>query len=127
MSKESVELIRRNYELFQATGDFPSELIAPEFVWDMSNFRGWPEKKLYLGIDGAREFLREWLEAWDDWELALESLHDGGDRVVAIVRQHGKSKSTGLPIDLHGSPKREYPPAVGTTVHAPVAGRQTVG
>jgi ketosteroid isomerase-like protein len=48
----------------------------------------------------AREFLRDWLEAWDDWELAVESLHDGGDRVVAIVRQRGRSKTTGLPIDM---------------------------
>jgi ketosteroid isomerase-like protein len=100
MSKENIEIVRRGFEHFEATGDFLPELIDPEFVWDMSNFRGWPEQKLYPGLDGAREFMRDWLEAWDDWEFAVESFHDGGDKVVAIVRQRGNSKTTGLAVDM---------------------------
>ena len=100
MSKENIEIVRRGFEHFEATGDFLPELSAPEFVWDMSNFRGWPEKKLYPGLDGAREFMRDWLEAWDDWRFTVESLRDGGDKVVAIVRQRGNSKTTGLAVDM---------------------------
>jgi ketosteroid isomerase-like protein len=30
----------------------------------------------------------------------MEALHDAGDKVVAIVRQHGQSKTSGLPVDM---------------------------
>jgi ketosteroid isomerase-like protein len=100
MSQENVEIVRRRYEHLAATGDFLTETTALDFVWDMSKFRGWPEQQTYEGVEGARVFLRNWLEAWDDWELELEALHDAGDRVVAIVRQRGRSKTSGLPVDM---------------------------
>lgn len=101
MSEENVEIVRRGFEHFRQTRDFLREdVYDPAFVWDMSTFRGWPEKQTYEGLDGAREFMRAWLDAWDDWQLDVESLHDGGDKVVAIVRQRGRSKSTGLEVDM---------------------------
>jgi ketosteroid isomerase-like protein len=100
MSQENVELVREAYERFQATGEFDPELTDPEFVWDMSTFRGWPGQQEYPGVEGARQFLNEWLEAWDEWELRLEGLHDAGEQVVAIVRQRGRSKAMGLPVDM---------------------------
>jgi ketosteroid isomerase-like protein len=66
----------------------------------MSRFKGWPERKAYLGIEGAREFVSDWSDAWDDWELEVDALIDAGDEVVAIVRQRGRSKSTGLVVDM---------------------------
>ena len=100
MSRENVDNLRRNYEHFIATGEFSGE-FAPDFVWDMSTFRNWPERQTYEGIEGARQFLAEWLEAWDDWELELEELRDADESVVAIVRQRGRSKATGLLVDMH--------------------------
>src|SRR5688572_14581195 len=100
MSQENVEIVRRRYEHLAATGDYLAETHAPDFVWDMSKFRGWPEQQTYEGAEGARAFLRDWLEAWDDWELEVEALHDAGDKVVAIVRQRGRSKASGLPVDM---------------------------
>ncbi len=100
MSQENVEIVRRRYEYLAATGDYLSETHAPDFVWDMSKFRGWPEQQTYDGVEGARVFLRDWLEAWDDWEVEVEALHDAGDKVVAIVRQRGRSKTTGLHVEM---------------------------
>ena len=100
MSQENVEIVRRGYEYFAATGEVRAEGTAPDFVWDMSKFRGWPEQQTYEGREGARMFLRDWLEAWDGWELAVEEYHDAGDKVVAIVRQRGRSKTSGLPVDM---------------------------
>ena len=100
MSQENVEIVRRGFEHFQATGDFLLEVLDPEFVWDMSTFRGWPEEQRYAGIEATRRFFRDWLEAWNDWELEVESLHDAGDKVVAIVRQQGRARETGMPIDM---------------------------
>ena len=100
MSRENVDNLRRNYEHFIATGEFSGQ-FAPDFVWDMSTFRNWPERQTYEGIDGARQFLADWLEAWDDWELELEELRDADESVVAILRQRGRSRATGLLVDMH--------------------------
>jgi ketosteroid isomerase-like protein len=101
VSREGVELVARGYEQFRVSGEIPSEFVAPDFVWDMSKFRGWPEQQLYEGIEGTRKFIRDWSEAWDDWELEVEALHDAGERIVAVLRQHGRSKATGLTVGMH--------------------------
>ena len=101
MSQENVEVVRRGYAYRQARGDFLVEVLAPDYVWDMSHFSGWPEQQTYEGIEEARRFIREWTAAFDDWEIELVSLHDAGrDKVVGVVRQRGRSKTTGLPVDM---------------------------
>jgi ketosteroid isomerase-like protein len=101
MSQENVEIARRGYEHFVATGELRAEIVHPDFVWDMSTFRGWPEQQTYPGIEGAMQFIADWTESWEDWDLQLEELRDAGDRVVAILRQRGRSKATGLPAEMH--------------------------
>jgi ketosteroid isomerase-like protein len=100
MSKENVEIVRLGLEHFLETRDFLEDRIAPEYVWDMSTFRGWPEQQTYEGLEGARDFIRTWADAWEDWTLELKELHDAGDKVVAVMHQHGRSKSTGLDVDM---------------------------
>ncbi len=101
MSQENVEIVRRGYEHFAATGELLADLTDPDFVWDMSTFRGWPERQTYPGTEGAREFLTEWTDAWEDWELEVEGYVDGGERVVVILRQQGRAKATGAPVVMH--------------------------
>ena len=101
VSEENVEIVRRGYERFIATGDFLAEAVDPDFVWDMSTFHSWPERQTYEGLEGAQEFMSEWVGSWDDWQLEVEELRDAGAQVVAIVRQRGRSKATGLPVDMH--------------------------
>ena len=100
MTRENVEVVQRGYEHRKTTGDFLDEILASDFVWDMSKFRGWPEQQVYEGVQGADRFLEEWTSAWDDWELQLDELYDAGDKVVAIHRQHGRSRSTGIRADM---------------------------
>src|SRR5450755_306718 len=101
MSRENVEIVRRGYVHRQATGDFLEEIIAPDFVWDMSKFQGWPEQQCYEGIEEARSFIRDWTAVFDDWEIEVAELHDaGGDKVVGVLRQRGRSKITGLLVEM---------------------------
>ena len=100
MSQENVELVRLGYEQFRATGRFPGEIASPDFVWDMSNFHGWPERQAYEGIAGAEAFLRDWTAAWEDWELELDALQDAGNRVIGLVRQRGRSRSAGMLVEM---------------------------
>ena len=101
MSRENVETVRRHYEHRQSHDDFLEEIIAPDYVWDMSHFRGWPEQRTYEGIDGARRFVREWTAAFDDWAIEVVEIHDAGDdRVVAVIDQRGRSRSASLPVEM---------------------------
>jgi ketosteroid isomerase-like protein len=60
----------------------------------------WAEQQLYEGADGAQTFLDDWTDAWEDWEFEVEAVHDTGDKVVAVARQRGRAKATGMPFDM---------------------------
>jgi ketosteroid isomerase-like protein len=96
MSQENVEIIRRGYGHYLATG----ELRAPaDLVWDVSRL-GWPDQQIYTGLEGAMQFNAEWADAWDGWELEVEDYLDAGERVVVIINQRGRAKATGIPVDM---------------------------
>ena len=61
---------------------------------------GWPDKQIYFGAEGANQFIAEWADAWDGWELTAEDFIDAGSRVVVIVSQRGRLKATGIPVDM---------------------------
>ena len=75
------------------TGRPDPELMAPEFVWDMTNFHGWPEQQSYEGLQGTLDFLGNWTSAWDDWELEMEELHDAGDRVAEFFQDAARDRA----------------------------------
>jgi ketosteroid isomerase-like protein len=100
MSQENVEIVRQGYERFAASGEVVEDLTTDDLMWNMSNFHGWPEQQVYEGIDGVQAFLREWMGAWEDWELEVEALLDAGDMVVALVHQRGRSKAAGMPVEM---------------------------
>ena len=96
MSRENVEIMRRGYAHFMATREIRAH---PDLVWDVSKL-GWPDQQIYNGCEGAMQFNAEWAAAWDDWELVPEDYLDAGERVVVIVNQRGRSKATGIPVDM---------------------------
>lgn len=99
MSQENIDILRRAVAHFDATGEHLTEIYAPEFVWDMTSYRDWPEPEIYEGVEGLRRFLADWKRVFD-WEYELESLHDAGDRVVMILVQRGRTKSTGIEVAM---------------------------
>ena len=100
MSQANVDTLLGGYEWFRVTGRFPAHLATPDFVWDMSHFDGWPVQQVYEGAQGADDFFAEWGSAWDDWEVEIKALHDLGDKVLAIVKQRGRSKLSGVPVEM---------------------------
>jgi ketosteroid isomerase-like protein len=94
MSQKNVEILRGGYEWFQVNGTFPAHLATPDFIWDVSHYHGWPEQQVYAGVQGAEKFFADWRAAWDEWQVEIETLHDVGDRVLAIVRQRGRLRMT---------------------------------
>jgi ketosteroid isomerase-like protein len=100
MSEQNVQLVQRAYEVFKDGGRFDADMATADFVWDMSHFVGWTEQQTYEGVEGMRAFLAEWTASWDGWQLELDTLHDAGERVVAVMRQRGRSKMTGMPLEM---------------------------
>ncbi|HZO58330.1 MAG TPA: nuclear transport factor 2 family protein [Solirubrobacterales bacterium] len=96
MSQENLEIIRRGYEHFEATREIRAH---PDLVWDVSNL-GWPDQQIYRGPEGAMQFNAEWAAAWDDWEMVPEDYIDAGEHVVVILTQRGRSKATGIPVEM---------------------------
>jgi ketosteroid isomerase-like protein len=100
VSDENVELVSKALEYFAATDEF-LDVIAPDFVWDMGTFEGWPDKPQFHGEAGLREFVSLWREPFDDWNMELEEVHDcGGDRVLALLHQSGKPHGSDSAVRL---------------------------
>jgi len=97
-----VDILLGGYEWFRVNGSFPAHLATADFVWDMSHFVGYglSEREVYEGAQGADDFFAEWGSACDDWEVEIEALHDLGDKVLAIVKQRGRSKLSGVPVEM---------------------------
>jgi uncharacterized protein len=97
MSQDNVEIVRRVSEAF-AGGDLDTvfALVSPEIEWDFSHADTWLEEKTYRGYSGIAEFFSKWVGEWDDYRFEVEEVIDAGDRAVAIVRDEGRAKTSGV-------------------------------
>ncbi len=101
MPSANVEVVRRGAEAW-SRGDLDAmlreyardvEIIDPERV-GAGPFRG---------HEAVRQFIAEWLEAWDRYELALEAIVDAGDAAVLFQRHSGRAKGSGIELDHRGA------------------------
>jgi hypothetical protein len=108
MSRENVELWRAFIEDFragtsesdrEATLTKMAELWDPEIEWDASGSALPDIDGVYRGIEAVRGFWREWLAAWEFVEFEYE-LVDAGDRVVVLLDQRMRGRSTGIEVPL---------------------------
>ena len=85
-------MVRDMWEGF-LSNDFEASLRAfdPEVEWDGSNL---PDGTVSRGLDAVMEHVSRWAEMWERWEVELEDVIDaGGDRVIAFIRERGRSKA----------------------------------
>ena len=100
MSQENVELVRAAFEKFLAgRSDFGAELLDPEVEWDATGIPVPDISDVYRGPEGVAQFWREWLAAWETVQFEYELLH-AGDRVVALIDQRMRGRSTGIDVPL---------------------------
>jgi ketosteroid isomerase-like protein len=105
MSEENVEVVRRGLEELQAgveRGDagaaFDLGIVADDFEWILAGpFEG---RTVWRGREGWVEFMRMWTEQFDGYSLHVERLIAADDgRVVALMRQLGTGKESGVPVE----------------------------
>jgi len=102
MSHENVDTLLRIYEAFRRRdNDAVLGAYHPEVEWNMEGYVNWPGRRSYRGIEGVREFFRDWLRDFDDFEAdALDPL-DLGDRVLFTVHDHAIGTGSGVPIERY--------------------------
>jgi len=100
MSRENVEFVRAAFETFLAgRSDFGVELLDPDVEWDASEIPAPDIGGVYRGPEGVRQFWREWLAAWETVQFEYR-LVDAGDRVLALIDQRMRGRSTGIEVPL---------------------------
>jgi len=97
MSQENVEVVRQMWECF--VGDNPASGLSfcdPDIEWDGTNL---PDGTVSRGHQAIVEHTMRWAEMWSDWRIEPERFIDaGGDQVVLVFREMGRSDS-GLLMD----------------------------
>jgi ketosteroid isomerase-like protein len=99
--KENVELLRRFYEAFnQRDLDAALELCTddvqiykdPEVVEMVAAFTP-------RGQELVAQYLRVWLESWDDYNARPEEFVQSGDEVAALIQLRARGKGSQFDIE----------------------------
>ena len=82
-------------------GDFDgfASHVAEDVVWVEVSGRPETEGSELRGRERLRQSLATLFDAWETYSLVLERTDEAGDRVVAVVRELGRGRASGLEID----------------------------
>jgi ketosteroid isomerase-like protein len=98
MSQENVEVIRRGYEHFEATG----EPIWDDFAETLEiRDHQSPDQGYYVGHAGWKRWIDDWSAAWSEWSVEVEDIVEAGDSVLVLIHHTARGSSTGLDMDSH--------------------------
>jgi ketosteroid isomerase-like protein len=104
MSQENVEVIRRDYEVFEAYGfaapaDVYDELFHPDA--EVVPPAIYPDTEpSYSGFEGFQRWSRQVDEMWDDWHFEPERFFDAGDQVVVFVRVSATGTQSRVAVEM---------------------------
>ena len=101
MSQENVEIARRAFAAFARAGDIEAllELSAEDIVWDVTR-SDFPDKGIYHGLEGVREWMRGIQDAFEGLVWEFEEITDlDQDRVLVVTRLKGHGQFSKIGID----------------------------
>ena len=100
MSKQNLEIVRSIWEAAERRDrDAVFGFYDPAIVWDASTVPG-PIAGVYHGHDGVRQYMRDWVEAFETHRVNAETFLAAGDRVVVGVRARGRGRASGVEVDM---------------------------
>jgi ketosteroid isomerase-like protein len=105
MSQETVNLIRRAHDA-ASRGDQEGfmDMFAEDVVWDQSR-SDFPDKGIYHGHEGVREWMSGLEDAFDDLDREVEEITDlGQDRVLVVMRMKGHGQFSKIAVDYRFVP-----------------------
>jgi ketosteroid isomerase-like protein len=98
VSEENVERVRESYEFVEREHKPDFDLLHPDILWHTRE--DLPDTTTHRGHDGAATLLAEWYGAFDDLHVDVEDLIDAGDRVVVVLRLHGRAGGSTHEVDM---------------------------
>lgn len=100
MSRETVALVESAFEAWNR-GDVAGFVAhaTDDVVW--LEVSGWLEQegREVRGRERLERNLVGLLDAWESYRLELEEVHEAGERVVAVVRELARGRSSGVEVD----------------------------
>ena len=118
MSQENVEVVKSVHppsgtdltSLFADDSGAPARLEAaaplyhPEFEFSMGTLGGESVRQGGKGLPELVEAWREWMEPWEVYWTEVEDFIDAGDdRVLVLLRDHGRMRGSDAEVDLIGA------------------------
>jgi len=98
MGEANVEALRRGYAALNR-GDLSVvlDLLDPDIEWHepAASLEGGAHR----GRDGFERFLRGWMESFEGFRVEPQRVVEQGDQLVAVVRQTGTGRSSGLAVE----------------------------
>ena len=90
----NADVIQGAYDAF-AKGDVPAviDTMDDEVTWDVASVL--PQGGSFQGKDGVGEFFQGLGESWEELNINLDDLIDGGDNVVGVGRAEGRLRDGG--------------------------------
>ncbi len=98
MSEQNLERVRQAYEFVDREHKPDFDVIHPDIQWHTR--ADLPDAATYSGPDGVARLMAEWWETFDDLHMDLEELIDAGDRVVVVLRLHGRVRGSAHEVDM---------------------------
>ena len=100
MSQENVELARAQYERWNA-GELEAwvEAFDPEAEYLSSVTAAFDGRGEYVGHEGIRRFINEYLEGWEYFRLEPTEYLDAGTRVVVVMRATARGRGSGVQVE----------------------------
>jgi ketosteroid isomerase-like protein len=96
VSQTNVALVKRFYERFFATGEWPWDMLDERIeVHDHDAL----DQGAYRGHAGVERWLRDWGDAWAEWSFEPEEFIDAGDTVIVVGHMHAKGMGSGVELD----------------------------
>jgi ketosteroid isomerase-like protein len=98
MSRADVEMVQGLFEAFN-TGDLDSvaSFLAEDIQW--IEVGGRLDRPQAMGRETLRNGFESLFETWQYYRLEPEEVRDLGDRVLAILREVARGRSSGLEVD----------------------------
>jgi ketosteroid isomerase-like protein len=100
MSLTSSDVLRKHFGAFESGGvDAVAEFWHPEIEWRAVAGAA-DDVGLIRGHDALRRYYQDWIDTLDDLRAeVVEIIFEADDRVAAVVRNSGRGRASGVPVD----------------------------